>query len=448
MVTLGLRFPRMRVRRATVILLYVLIIAGSLMRVVEGFRHNPLDELFSDPFRHWEHARVTLAAGVWAIIDPPVFQMWVSLVQKWSLAIPVLVGGYAALLSAITPWLWYRFLREALNERMLALAGWAAFAWLPSWIAIFSYFMTETLFLPLLGASLWQTMRADRKGSVSSICAMTSLWLLTAMTRGVAAPLGAVACLWVWLRQPDKVPKALASSLIIFLLAFPIALRNHEYFGLWSPLGTGWPNQIYAASGKKEIHLNFTRGSTASAYNFGSPSLYRKQLDPLSDWEPKRVGVVNVFVDLTKGAEDWRSSYERNAVHGWESLRLRWENLVLVMLGISWPDDDFNWLEVRCSNGMRWAWPPLLLLVVGVAAAQYRNTLTRPLLPMLISAWFLVQAVSLLVVNEGRYRKPLEGLLIAETLVLLDSGRAKTPRRGRIEPAANALRGEGANESG
>lgn len=410
----------MRVRRALVILLYALILAGSLMRVVEGFRHNPLDELYSDPFRHWEHARETVAVGAWAIIDPPIFQMWVSIVQKWSLAVPVLVGGYAALLSAVTPWLWYRFLRETLQARTLALAGWAAFAWLPSWIAIFSYFMTETLFLPLLGASLWQTMRADRKCSVSAFCGMTALWALTALTRGIAAPLGAVACLWVWLRQPDKVVKAALSSLVVILMAFPIAIRNHEYFGLWSPLGTGWPNQIYAGSGKKEIHLNFMRGTSGSAYQFGSPSLYRRQLDPLSDWEPKRIGVVSVFVDLTKGPEDWRTSYERNTVHGWESARLRWENLVLVMLGISWPDDDFGWLEVRCANWMRWAWPPLLLLVIGVSAARYRSTLRRPLVPMLILVWFAVQALSLLAVNEGRYRKPLEGLLIAEVLVLVD----------------------------
>jgi hypothetical protein len=422
----------MRVHRALIVLLYALILAGSAMRVVEAFRHNPMDELFSDPLRHWEHARETLAVGPWAIIDPPLFQMWVSLVQKWSLAIPVIVAGYAALLSAITPWLWYRFLREALHARTLALAGWAVLAWLPSWIAIFSYFMTETLFLPLLGASLWQTMRAERKCSVSSVSAMTVLWVLTALTRGIAAPLGAVACMWVWLRQPDKAVKAITSSLIICAMTFPIAVRNHEYFGLWSPLGTGWPNQIYAASGKKEIHLNLTRGTSTNSYNFGSPSLYRKQLDPLSEWQPKRIGEVDVSIDMTKGSEDWRASYERNAVHGWPAFRLRWENLVLVMFGISWPDDNFDWLEVRWANGMRWGWAPVFLLVLGAAAARYRTTLARPLLPMLISVWFLVQALSLLVVNEGRYRKPLEGLLIAEMLVLLD----RRPRQINLEDSS------------
>jgi hypothetical protein len=422
----------MRVRRALTLLIYLAIFAGSVARVHEGFLHNPLDQLFSDPLRHWDHARETLSAGPWAVIDPPIFQMWLSLIQKWSLEVPVLLGAYAATLSTITPWLWYRFLRDGLHSRLLALTGWAAFAWLPSWIGIYGYFMTETLLLPLLGASLWLTIRADRKCTLSSFCAMVALWTVTGLTRGIAIPLGGLACLWVWLRQPDKIRKAAWSLLVVLLMMGPFAMRNHEYFKLWSPIGTGWPVQIYAESGKKDIRLELMRGSNSWWYIFGSPSMYAKQLAPFSDWEPQRRGTVTVSIDLAKGPDDWQAAYLNNAVHGWARARLRWENVILVMLGISWPDSNPEWPVARNAIAMRWVWAPMFLLVLGWATVRWRATLARPLLPILIVTWFLFQAVSLVSVNEGRYRKPLEGLLIAELLVLLDGGGPGSSRQRRF----------------
>jgi hypothetical protein len=422
----------MPVRRALTVFLYLAIFAGSMLRVHDAFSHNPLDQLFSDPLRHWDHAHETLAVGPWAVIDPPIYQMWLSLVQKWSLEVPVLVGAYAAMLSTITPWLWYRFLDAALDSRLLALVGWAAFAWLPSWIGIYGYFMTETLLLPLLGASLWQTMRADRKCTLSSFCGMAALWTLTGLTRGIAIPLGGMACLWVWLRQPDKIRKAGASLVVALLIMAPFAIRNYEYFKLWSPIGTGWPIQIYAESGRRDIRLELVRGSNSWWYVFGSPSMYARQLAPLSDWDSKRTGSVSISIDLAKGPDDWRAAYVKNAVVGWERIRLRWENIVLVMLGISWPDSNPEWWVARNAVAMRWVWAPLFLLVLGWAAVRYRATLERPLLPILIVTWFLFQAVSLVSVNEGRYRKPLEGLLIAELLVLLDGRGAASSRQRRF----------------
>jgi hypothetical protein len=408
--------------RPHLLLLYLLILVGSVLRIREPFLHNPIDHIFSDPGRHWEHARETLSVGPWAVIDAPIFQMWLSIVQKWSLGAPPLIAAYAGLLSAVTPWCWYCFLRDSLHSRPLALAGWAALVWLPSWIAIFSYFMMETLFLPLLGASLWLTVRARRKCTVSSFCAMVALWTLTGLTRGIAVPLGGLAALWAWLGHPNKVRAAVGSLLVVLFMTVPIAIRNHDFLTLWSPIGTGWPNQIYAESGKQSIHLDLIRDGAHWIYEFGSPSLYQKQLLPLSNWETKRAGVVKIFVDLRKGSEDWQSAYLNNAAHGWERFRLRCENLVLVMLGQSWPDNNPEFLVARAALGMRWLWAPLFLLVMGAAVARPRQTLARPLLPLLIATWFAFQAVSLVVVNEGRYRKPLEGLLIAQALVLLDSG--------------------------
>ncbi len=402
-------------------LLYLLIAAGSVVRFREVFLIHPLDQLYSDPGRHWEHAKQTLSPAPWQLIDPPIFQMWVSLVQKWSMGSRLLVGVYAGCLSVLTPWTWYLFFRESLRSKTLALAGWAALACLPSWIAIYGYLMTETLFLPLMGLSLWQTRVAEREKTVGRFCGMVALWVVTGLTRGIAVPLGGMAAGLVWLRHPYKIRTAACSLLVVVAMVVPFAIRNHDFLGVWSPIGTGWPSQVYTESGRKEIHLDLTRNGAYWTYGFGSPSLYTKPLAPLSNWESKRSGRVDVSIDLAKGAADWKAAYDRNVVRGWERARLRLENVIFVMLGPSWPDTDARSRVAMAANGMRWIWAPLFLGVLVMAAVRFRVTLRRPLVPVLIVVWFVFQGVSLLAVNEGRYRKPLEGLLVAEVLALLDS---------------------------
>lgn len=408
-------------------LLHVLIMAGCMVRVVEAFHYNPLLYLFSDPLRHWDHARGTLSGAPMVLFDPPLFQIWLSLVQKWSLGAPGLIAAYAAAMSTLTPWLWYRFLRELLSSRLLALAGWACFAWLPSWFAIFSYFMTETLFLPLMGASLWMTLRASRTRTVASFAAMVLLWTLTALTRGIAVPMAGVAGLVVWLGHPSKWRVICVSTAIALILAAPFAYRNQLVAGLWSPFGNPWLNDIYAESGKQEIQLRIKRDGMEWAYGFRSPSLSVKQFEPLTDWSPERSDVVGVDIDLRNGAEDWRAASAASRTRESDFLRLRLENLALVMAGISWPDNNDEHFMARLSMATRWVWAPLFVLLFGVAALRWRATLARPLVPALIVTWFCFQAVSLVAVNEGRYRKPLEGLLIAQALLLLD----QTRRRGK-----------------
>lgn len=402
------------------VVLIVLGMVGCALRFREAMLHNPMSHLFSDPLRHWDHGKAPLMSSPMALIDPPVFQMWMSLVQKITLGDPVLMGAYAGLLSVSTPWLWYCFMRDFLRSKTLALAGWAVLAWMPSWISIYSYTMTETLFLPLMGASLWQTVRARRLRTVGSFCGMVALWTLTGMTRGIGIPLAGMCGIWVWLRHPHKLRTIGWSLVIVFVMMAPIAVRNYRFLNLWSPLGSGWLNQVYAESGKKNIQISTVRDGSRVGYEFGSPSLYAKQLAPLSNWEPGRSGTVKVAIDLRRGTADWKATLEQTAAHGSERLRLRWENMVLVMLGESWPDNNMRYPVAAAASRLRWVWAPLMLAVLLVAAVRFRDTLARPLLPVLIVTWFVFQAPSLVAVNEGRYRKPLEGLLVVQVLVLVE----------------------------
>jgi len=418
------------------VVLGALILAGCLLRLIDPFYHNPAFHLFSDPLRHWDNARMPLAPSPMALLDPPFFQVWLSIVQKWTLGHPTLIAIYAATMSLVTPWLWYRFLREMLTSRRLAMLGWALFAWLPSWFDIFGYFMTETLFLPLLGASLWATARAHRKKTTASFCVMAVLWIFTALTRGIAAPIAAVAGLLVWYRHPLKWRAGVGAMLIAVIILGPLAYRNQTTFGFWSPFGSGWLNEIYAASGKREINLKFRWGTGSWTYGFRSPSVSYRQFEPLTDWSPEREGAVEVSVDLQQGARDWLAAARLTRAAPEDLLRFRLENLALVMAGETWPDSNQRHWTARLASSLRWIWAPLFVALVIVGTLNWRATLARPLVPAVIATWFCVQAVSLLAINEGRYRKPLEGLLIVQTLIVMDVLRRRpaslAPQRHRI----------------
>lgn len=405
--------------------LFALILAGYLLRLIDPFYHNPAFHLFSDPLRHWDNARAPLAASPMALLDPPFFQVWLSIVQKWTLGNPALIAVYAATMSLITPWLWYRFLREVVASRRLALLGWALFAWLPSWFDIFAYFMTETLFLPLFGASLWATARAHRKQSIASFSVMALLWIFTSLTRGIAAPIAAAAGFLVWYRHPLKWRTAAASAVIAVVILGPLAYRNQNTFGFWSPFGSGWLNEIYAASGKRDINLKFRWGEGSWTYGFRSPSVSYKQFEPLTDWTPIREGVVEVSVDLQRGARDWQTAALLTRAAPEDLLRFRLENLALVMAGETWPDSNQQRWTARLASLLRWIWAPLFVALLMAGLVKWRATLAQPLVPAVIATWFCVQAVSLLAINEGRYRKPLEGLLIVQTLIVIDTMRRR-----------------------
>lgn len=413
-------FTPARRETALRVALYLIILWGCGFRLTEAYFHNPMNHLFSDPLRHWDHGKNPLLTSPIALIDPPVFQIWISIVQKITLGDKLLVGAYAGLLSVVTPWLWYRFLREFLRSPMLALVGWAALVWLPPWITIFSYTMTETLFLTLMGASLWQSARAYKKLTVGSFSWMVALWTLAGMTRGIGIPLAGMCGIWVWLRHPKKLKVIGWSLVIVGAMMIPIAARNATFINLASPIGSGWMNQVYAESGKKNMRLSLTRDGTHWNYEFGSPSLYARQLAPLSTWAPSRTGTLKIDVDLRKGARDWKALSERSAARGMDRLRLRWENTILVMLGESWPDNNRAYPIARVAVGMRWIFAPMMVILLILAAVRWRATLARPLIPVLMLTWFIFQGPSLMAVNEGRYRKPLEGLVIIQVLVIAD----------------------------
>lgn len=416
--------PHTRLLRAA---LLCALIAACICRVWVVFSSNPMDHIWSDPGRHWALGTQPLDRSPMAAVDPIGYQVYLGALAKVTASVPILVAYWTALLSLATPWLWYRFLRELLPERDWALAGWVLLAALPSWLAIYSYFMQETLMLPLLGTALWATWRCRRKGDAASFVLAVGLWLLAGLTRGICLPLGAVAMTWLWFAQDRKLAKALASIALVLAVMGPLAGRSWSLARLISPHGIGQMVQLYHRAGTQGFTIDFTRkaGAERWSYTFTSPAVLQPPFEPLSDWRSRREWSTHFSIDLDAGGRDWALAKEQ--LPPWDAARFAWltgDNLIHLFFGSSWPDTDRERVVGKLNHWTRWIWAPLTLLCLAVTLWCWRRQHER-LLPALILAWILVQGLFPLAVNEGRYRKPFEGLLIAQCLLLAASVRQR-----------------------
>jgi hypothetical protein len=417
--------PKLSARaRAIRIGLLCLIVAACAFRAWLIFRFNPVDHIWSDPGRHWILGTHPLDTSPMTAIDPVGYQVYLGAVAKLTTQVPLLVGYWTMLLSISGPWLWYRFLRELGLGRDWALAGWALFAALPSWSAIYSYFMQETLMLPLLGAALWATWRSRRKGDAASFVLAVGVWLLAGLTRGICLPLGAVAMTWLWVLQGGKLAKAATAMALVVAIMAPLAGRSWSLARLLSPHGIGQMVQLYHRAGTQGFTIEFTRqaGKERWNYEFASPAVLQPPFEPFSDWRSRRDWTAHFSIDLDAGRRDWNAAMA--GLPPWSASRMAWltgDNLIHLFFSSSWPDSNRERFIGELNYRMRWIWAPLTALCLVVTLLRWKRQRER-LLPALILTWFAVQGLFPLAVNEGRYRKPFEGLLLAQCLLLAAGG--------------------------
>lgn len=413
--------------------LYLLIIVGAVIQTWYIFTYNPISHIWSDPQRHWEQGTDILRLDLMSMTDPIGYQLYVAVLAKLTLKMPGLVAFYTSVLALLGPWMWYLFLRQLQSNKTYALAGWAFFSLLPSWMAIYAYFMQETLMIPLMGMALWASWRCRRKADLNSFLLMVVLWVLVGLTRGVAIPMAAVVCTWLWLAQDHRLKKALYSSGILLLLMGPLVYRSYQAVAHFAPHGMGHLNVIYSQSGKREIKITARRNGAVWHLGFASPATGAKPFYPFSDWKTSRKGVVYIDIDLDKGSEDWDREKAKIDMSFDDYLWIVKENLILLFFDQSWPDSNSTRVVDSVNAVSRFLWAPFfLMLIVGVIV--YRKQLKGQwMLPTVILMWFIVQGLTPICVNEGRYRKPFEGLAIAQLALLLAA------RRGMLRVAAPAV---------
>lgn len=413
---------------------YFVILFGIIYRIDYIIEFNPMHQIWSDPARHWEQGIDVLRFDPMSQTDPVIFQLYISVLAKLTLKIPELVAFYTILLAIMTPWIWYRFMRELQPSKNAALAGWALLSIVPSWISIYGYFMQETLLLPLLGAALFATWRCKRKQTLGTFIAMVALWVAAGLTRGVAIPMAAVACTWLWVAQDEKLKKAAWSLLLLGLIMGPLTYRSFQIMHIFAPHGVGHMNMIYAKSGARSIEMQYEREGARWGYIFQSPAAEAKPFAPFSDWQSQREGRAYAYVNVDKGMEDWDTALAAQTMSFDKYLWVTRDNLILLFFSESWPDSNRERTIGEINYQTRWIWALLGLGCLVASAVMWPQQKKYLLLPSIILMWFVVQGLLPISVNEGRYRMPFCGLIIAQIVLLF--GIRKSRQNTISEPEA------------
>jgi SAM-dependent methyltransferase len=385
-----------------------------LWRLLFPFFDSPLLHLFSDPARHWSNGWRFFFPDLIGAGDPFLYQLWIYLLRVASQGDqPTIVLG-CGLLCAAMPYGWYRALRELL-PRTQALTGGLIIGVIPAFVGIYAYFMTETLLLTLTGFAFWASFRAARKQTLAAFALASALWVCAMFTRSIALPM-AVLCLGtLWITQRQRFAKTMIAVAAFAVLALPAGLHTRSTLGFFAPLGNLYLSEIYSASGKHDVSID---AGALGGWGFGSPSFYNPTFYPFSAWTTDRQGTAEMAIDVARGRASWieeKKRLQRERTFSWR--RQYEENLIYLLFGQSWPDNDPNALTGLATVWTRWLWPPLMLVVAyGVVRRRFRGV--EWLLPACALGVLLSLAVQRDGIIEGRYRKPIEPVLAAAAIVL------------------------------
>ncbi len=391
-------------------LLIALVVAGSLLHLFVCFQHNPLDYLFSDPLRHWLNGSRLFHPDIMGMSDPILYQIYVYILRGLTGDNRYLVALACGMLSVIMPWTYYRAGREFDFSKNGALMVWALIAWTPSLFTIYHYLTIETLLLPLIGLSLWMTGRFMRKGNLDAWLAVVLCWTLACLTKATVVPFAAVCLLYCWCTKRCRIEYAVTGLLLAIMLLLPNALRTRHYLGFFAPLGNSWIVKIQHYSGAREIKVEFG----ANKCGFASPSVAVQPLAPLSPWVIRRTWeetAVHVKIDPANGEEDWRRAYRSLDVSWKERSRQLMENILLFSFAPSWPDSNRHEWDGWVTHHLRWLWLPLIFFVFDCNFLEFWRR-QFGLIPVAVTIFTLFLAFQNIATMEGRYRKPLEPLLL------------------------------------
>jgi len=405
-------------------LLIAVVIVGSLLRLFVCFQHNPLDYLFSDPLRHWLNGSRLFQPDFMGMSDPILYQVYIYILRTLTGDNRYSVALVCGILSALMPWTYYRAGREFGFPRNRALMVWALIAWTPSLFTLYHYVAMETILLPVLGVSVWMSGRFMRKDSLASWLVAVFCWTLACLTKASIVPLAVVCLLYGWFvtswrgnlnsaivgHKKAQNSHAVMGLLLVALLLLPNALRTRHYLGFFAPLGNSWIVKIQHRSGAREIRVEFGPYS----WRFASPSVATQPLAPLSPWAIRRAWddtCVKVKVDPARGQEDWLRAY-RSLEVGWKERSLQlMENTLLFLFAPSWPDGNRAEWDGWVTHHLRWLWAPLIFFVLDCNFREFRRRQFN-LIPVVVTLFILFLAFQNIVTMEGRYRKPLEPLLL------------------------------------
>jgi Dolichyl-phosphate-mannose-protein mannosyltransferase len=401
-----------------------LIALGSCLRIFVCLAYNPLDFLsLLDPSRHWGNGLRFPKGAYFGASDPIGYQVYVFFLRKLTFDNRWLVGLASAALSVLMPWTYYRAGRNFGLRKLPALWAWALIVWTPSLIAIYHYIMMETLLLVVDGAALWATARYMRRRDGGAFLVAVVLWTLACLTKPSVIPLAAVCVVGsCWRNMPSLKTIATAAVLGIALL-LPQAVRTEVALGFVAPFGNPWLTKIQHRSDVQVLQVNFYshqnrfikfKADPHYDMTFDTPSSHVRPLAPFSDWMIRRAATrskKSITVNSEVGSQDWRNAYDSIDLTASEWLALWRENIVLFLFAPSYPETETaDWVD-RLELQTRWMWAPLVVFVIAGNLRGFTKR-TFDLLPVAVTLFTLFLMLQNVVTFEGRYRKPLEPLLL------------------------------------
>jgi hypothetical protein len=205
--------------------------------------------------------------------------------------------------------------------------------------------------------------------------------------------------------------------LLAGLLVAPNVIRSWNLIGFPAPFGSGNIASLQHKSWATRIKITWDKVNL----EFGSPSSYIAPLAPLSDWHTKPGREDSTFlvkVSKANGERDWKEAGAgiKDAPGAWLG---RWtENMVLFLFAPSWPESNEDFWIGRVNFWQKWLWAPLIGAVLAgnlVFALQGRFHI----IVLVTTALTLLLLLQNEYPMEGRYRKPLEPLLLINGLWLL-----------------------------
>jgi hypothetical protein len=412
-------------------LLIFLIVAASCFRVFICFGHNPMDYLWSDMLRHWNNGLRFPRGNYTGGADPIVYQVYIWLLRHLTRDNKFLIALASALLSVLMPWTYYRAAREFGLQKMPALWVWALIAWTPSLFVIYHFIMMETMLLLLEGAALWMTARYLRKGGTEAFLTSIFFWTLASLTKPTVVPLAAVCFLWSWWKKSTPLRDIAAGAVLAIIMLVPQAIRSKIELGFVAPFGNPWLTRIIHRSGARATYFHYYPPSDEPGHlklsvteinmSFGSPSAFTRPLEPVSHWAMRRAygdSKAYVTIDGSYGERDWKAAYEQYN-HDPDEWLAQWrENIILFFFAPSWPETGAGEWDGHLEYRTRWIWAPLILFVFIGNAREFAHR-RFDLIPVAVTVFTLVMALQNAVLTEGRYRKPVEPVLLLNAVWIL-----------------------------
>jgi hypothetical protein len=366
--------------------------------------------------------------GYVSAADPIVYQAYISLLRRITHDNRWLVALASALLSVLMPWTYYRAARNFGMAKSPALWAWALIASVPSLITIYHYIMMETLLLLMEGLALWMTARSLRKGGTGPFLDSVVAWTFASLTKPTVIPLAVACVLWSWWKEKTPLRDIAIAVAVVIILLVPQSIRSKRELGFLAPFGNPWLTKIQHRSGAKILRVHYHGFLYNEEFYFSSPSCYVRPLEPINSWAIRRAfgdKELIMSVDSAHGSNDWRNAYSNLHV-GWEEWLVQWrENILVFLFAPSWPEyTGDHWdslLEIYC----RWIWMPLIFVVMAgnILACLKRRIDLLPVVTTLLLLFLIFQNVA---TAEGRYRKPVEPLLLLNVVWLIDQKNKNT----------------------